>query len=75
MTGVRMEERIERVLPYSRGLVLHPPSSPGRKDKVRPQEGLPSERGGWASLLRRPWLDSKVGDLGGAELFLMGKLA
>lgn len=70
-----MEERIDRVLPCSRGLVLHPPSSPGRKDKVRPQEGFPSERGGWASMLVRPLLDSKARHLGGAELFLMGKLA
>lgn len=70
-----MEERIDRMLLYSRGLVLHPPSSLGRKDKVRPQEGLPGERGGWASMLRRPVLDSKAQHLGGAELFLMGKLA
>lgn len=39
MTGVRLEDRADNVLPWSKGPVLaHPPgpSSAGRKDKVRP---------------------------------------
>lgn len=34
------------------------PSCAGRKDKVRPQKGLPSKIVGCASMLRRPFLDS-----------------
>lgn len=34
------------------------PSRAGRKDKVRPQKGLPSKIVGCASMLRRPFLDS-----------------
>lgn len=61
-----MEERIDSVLLCGRvyfSFILwetgrRSPSSTGRKDKVRPQEVLPSKIVGWASMLRGPLLDS-----------------